>query len=152
MTDHFELAKQVEAKLKMDIIKGDILGETPKITFAELWKEYLEWAKVNKKSWKTDEYRCKKHLLLRFGNRKLEGITARDVEKMITDLAKEGAKPATIVRVVALLRHMFNMAIKWRYFNGLNPVSTVELPKENNKVIPQISIEKVKQLLKVLHN
>ncbi len=62
--NNLELAKEVEAKLKTDIARGefDIQKKKDAITLNELWKKYLPWAKVNKKTWRDDMYYYDFHL------------------------------------------------------------------------------------------
>ena len=61
------------------------------------------------------------------------------VEKYKLTRKEEGAGPATINRELGCLRHMFNMAIKWKKAQS-NPVREVKFliePKEKNRILAE---------------
>ncbi len=59
---------------------------------------------------------------------------------------------ASILQYLALLRRLFNLAIKWDMFEGENPVSKVRLPRPNNEVTEYLEPEQLKALLEVCQN
>ena len=69
-----------------------------------------------------DKERFANHLEKRYGKRLLKEITVDDIEKYKTTRRKEGAKNATINRELALLKSIFNLAIKHRKVEA-NPVA-----------------------------
>ena len=69
-----------------------------------------------------DKERFKNHLGKRYSKRLLKEITVDDIEKYKTARRKEGAKNSTINRELALLKSIFNLAIKLRKVD-MNPVS-----------------------------
>jgi integrase len=62
----------------------------------------------------------------------------------------EKAKPATVNREVALLKHMFNLAIQWEYTLD-NPTRGVKLLREDNIVERILSPEEEERLLAGAH-
>ena len=45
---------------------------------------------------------------------------------------KRAVSPATVNREIALLKHWFNMAERWRFFQGRNPVRDMKFLAEDN--------------------
>jgi hypothetical protein len=92
-----------------------------KISFGELSKRYMEYAKGNKRSWLRDQQMLK-HLTNFFGSeRQLSEVVATDIEGYKLHRRKE-VSGATVNRELALLKHMLNLAIDWDLFLGSNPV------------------------------
>lgn len=85
------------------------------LSLPELVDQYLErYAKTNKRSWKTDES-YSKSMIEYFGNVQLAEITSFQAEGYKAARLKEGVKPATVNRCLAILRKMFNLAVEWGY-------------------------------------
>ncbi len=97
--------------------------------FQDFAEEYLAWSRVNKRSHKTDEGWMKR-LREAFKGKTLDEITTREIEGFKSQLAAELA-PATVNRHLALLKHMYTLALRWGKAKT-NPVKTVRLFKENN--------------------
>src|SRR5574337_2739 len=101
--------------------------------FDEVVKDWLEYAATNKRSANMDVTRSRR-LLAAFGGRPVYSLTPQDVEKLKADLKAEGWTPATVNRHLALLKSMFNMALR----NGKierSPAKAVKLFRENNTVV-----------------
>lgn len=83
-----------------------------------------------------------------------ENCTLGDIEHRIGDYEhhrrSEGAKPATILKELGLLRRMFNVARKQWKWKIPNPVSDIELPKVQNGRIRYLSKEEFKELVSAL--
>jgi integrase len=160
IVDNLTIAREVEAALKGDLVRDEFeiadhrVQELP--TLADVWAKYLPWATEHKKTWKDDEWNYNRHLKPRFGAKPLESISALDIERMKLELKKATNKngkpftPATIKHQIVLLRRLFNLAIKWRIYNGLNPVSSVELPKLDNMKTEYLSDDEIEGLRNVL--
>jgi hypothetical protein len=92
-------------------------------------REFLRWARMNKKSFEDDEYRSKL-LSQHFGAKTLDQIIPEMVERFKGEMVRTRSK-ATVNRYLALLRHLFNRAIK-RGLKLSNPVSAIGLFREEN--------------------
>jgi site-specific recombinase XerD len=130
------LAKAAYRKRKTEIREGKFFPEKiqrrREMLFHDMAKLYLEeHAKVNKRSWKTDEERLKR-LIERFGDRRLSGITRQDVERLRAVLAQE-LSHATVNRYMALLKTVFNKAIEWGK-TKYNPVQGIKQFKETHRI------------------
>ena len=133
-------AEQVLAVRKAEILQGkynlkDREKEKANILFERFAKTYLEWARLNKRSYLRD-VDLVKNLMTYFTGKKLFRITSLHVENY-KSLRRNKVAPATVNREVACLKHMFNLAIKWEKASS-NPVKGVkffEEPKGNLRVL-----------------
>jgi len=121
------------------------------MTFGEIAKMYIDWAKDNKKSWKDDVQRYKNHLEPVFASLPLKQISALQLEGLKRDLGKKGLALATIKHCLVLFRQIVNRALDWKLYDGVNPIKNVKLPgKLNNKRTRFLSHEETGQLLEEL--
>ncbi len=139
-------AKLEERRRQVRLGQLDMIGaKVP--TLSEFEGEYIKYVRdvIKKPSWKRDTL-CLKYLTAVFGERKLSEITPRDVddykEIRITDVA-----PATVNRELEVLRHLFNLAERWKQFFGKNPVSQAGLLPLNNQVERILTPEEEERLL-----
>ncbi|MEW6455094.1 MAG: site-specific integrase [Acidobacteriota bacterium] len=156
----FESKSDAEKVMKMR--QGDIyqqrykLPRQVKISFMEMVEKYFEWAKINRKSWPNDIHLAK-HLSGYFSGFKLSQITnflveqykiERKKEIKISPVKKIKKTPsnATINRELALLKRMFNLAIKWELADS-NPVKGIRFLKEEprEKILTPEEIKKLLQ-------
>lgn len=90
------------------------------ILFKDFAEEYLAWSKKNKEPETHRRKECHvKILLSHFGEKMLTQIDTRDVEnfkdeRKASKVNGRAIRPATVNRDLETLRHMFNMAIKWK--------------------------------------
>jgi integrase len=149
--DSISIAKKYERKLKTQILENTLLGIKKVPTIDEAWQRYLGWAKDAKSSWKDDEMRWKCHVESHIAGKKMDAITALDVQKIIDNMkAKKDYAPATIKHVIVLIKRVYNWAMKMDFYEGANPASKIELPKLNNEVTECLSKQEIKRLLKIL--
>ena len=107
--------------------KFNVASKRPSPPFREFSKEYLEWAKANKRSWDRDEIMIK-NLMPTFGHLRLADTTPRLVETYKTKRATQVSK-STVNREVALLKRISNLAVEWNIIE-LNPIAKVKMFKE----------------------
>src|SRR5262245_47556443 len=81
--------------------------------FEDAAKEYETWSTAHKKSWQTDTHWLKR-LKKVFAGKTLHELTPESVERFKLELAQSRTK-ATVNRHLALLRHLFNRAIRHGY-------------------------------------
>ncbi|MFZ5557685.1 MAG: tyrosine-type recombinase/integrase [Pseudomonadota bacterium] len=80
-------------------------------TVLELANHYLErHARPHKRSWAEDERILRKDILPRWGHRKAQDITRREVVALLDDIVDRGA-PIAANRTLACIRKMYNFAI-----------------------------------------
>jgi len=122
-------AKKLLALRRTEILQGKFKAPDKRAvpSFAEFAKEYIEYAKGNKKSWDRDarSLRC---LIPCFGSYTLEEISPILIERYKLD-RKRSVSARTVNIELSLLRSMFNLGIKWDKCQA-NPLSKVNFYKE----------------------
>ena len=118
------------------------------IPFQDAAKEYLDWSKGHKRSWRTDEHWLNR-LKTVFAGKTLDEITPEAVERFKLDLVQKRTK-ATVNRHLALLRHLFNRRIEDFGYPGRNPVRKRTMFSEQNTRTRWLSPEEEGQLLAVV--
>jgi integrase len=146
--ERYETKKQAEltmAKRRVEIFEGRFdVKRAPRVRFEEMAAKYMDWARVNKRSWDRDELSLK-HLAKEFGGKRLDQVSAFQVERYKSRRRAEVA-PATVNRELACLRHVFSKAIAWG-LAGDNPVRKVKLFREDNQRLRFLTVEEFKNLV-----
>lgn len=142
------VARQYENELKKKLRLGqlDMLqAEMP--TLNEIKDDYLAYVRdvKKKRSW-TRDAELLKPLCKIFGSKKLSDISTKDIEEFKSLRIKE-VSPATVNRSLSVLRHLFNLAKRWKKFFGENPVSIAGMLEENNLVERILSPQEQDRLL-----
>ncbi len=143
-------AKRIEVLNK--IKHGEFVGKQSKITFYQVFKKYIEWAKYNKKTWKQDENSFEFHLK-EFKNYDLRQLKPEIFEALKKKKFKDGYKPRTVQYILGLVRQIINYAINNDLIlNYVNPISKgkVKMPIYDNKQVGFLTKEQAKELLEIL--
>ena len=122
----------------------------PVATVGELAEAFLRWASVNKRSVRDDEQRWRTHLAPRFGALRADLLGRDAVERMVAELLRTGLAPATVDRVVALLRAIWNRAVDWGMVAGPNPAARIRVPRQANERLRFLSREEYDALVSAL--
>jgi len=140
------LAETVLKKRKVEIAENKFLDirKEQKVKFEELANMYLELHSAHKKSRKSDLSMINV-LKGHFAGKYLYEITPLSVDKFKIERAKQ-VSPATVNRLLACLKCMFNKAIEWGKMNN-NPAIKLKLFKENNKRLRYLEKEEIVKLL-----
>jgi integrase len=145
------MAKRYEGKLKTQVIENKLFGIYRIPIIDEVWARYLTWAKDNKKSWRDDEFRWKHHVEIKLSGKKMDTITAFDVQSVIDQMkSKREYAPATIKHLIVLIRRVFNWAKEMDLYLGDNPALKIKLPKLNNEITESLTKDEISRLLKTL--
>ena len=87
---------------------------------------YLPYARIKKRSWQLDKRLIEQYLYPRFRNRPLDSVDASDVLAWQAQMLQKGLSHASCNRAYALLKSMFNCAIRWELLpEGRNPCRNV---------------------------
>lgn len=120
------------AVLQEHLIKCGDQEQPTRIKFKALCDLYLEnYAKINKKSWKDDQYRIDAHMKPYFGEYELKNINPMHIEKYRAQRLESDVSKSTVNREITILKKMFNLAIDWN-LAGHNPVLRVKLFSEKD--------------------
>lgn len=97
------------------------------ITLKEFFANvYLPSAKVRKRSWKTDASIFSRHIEPHMGSKPLKAVTFQNVSECFEKKRAEGYAPATCNRFLAVLRSIFNMALRMGAITGRSPCAGVK--------------------------
>ncbi|MGB7296274.1 MAG: tyrosine-type recombinase/integrase [Candidatus Aminicenantales bacterium] len=108
--------------------------EYESMSFTRLADTYIDdYAKVKKRSWKTDYYLVKSSMKPFFGTMTCTAIRSLDIERYVKHRLDEGVSKATANRCVQILRRMLNLAIDWGYL-AENPANKVKLFSEKDNL------------------
>jgi integrase len=136
-----------------DILRGEFrFKKEKKIRFEDFAKEYLEYSKINKRSWLRDETSLK-NLLPFFKDVLLSKINPQYIEdykrmRLNTEsLRKRKIKPATINRELSCLKHIFTIAARFEKFEGKNPVKETKFFQESQYIMRILSKEEIEKLV-----
>ena len=139
-------AENALTAVKADILRGEYkFKKDRKIRFEDFAREYLEYAKINKKSWWRDQTSLNK-LIPFFGDMLLSKITVAHIEKY-KKIRLDEVKPATINRDLACLKHMFTIAEKLGKYDGKNPVKETKFLQERQYVMKILDREEIARLI-----
>jgi integrase len=84
-------------------------------TLAELARDrYMPHVKSYKRSWCTDETVLRVHILPALGFQYVDLVRAEPIAALVERMREKGYATGTTNRVVIVLRHIFNLARKWR--------------------------------------
>ena len=142
-TDNRKLAEKLYAKVYTDALEGRYFEQVKakRILFAEMAEKYLgKYEKLRDRT-------SLKRLMPVFGQQTLAEITAERISDYHRDRLK-AVKPATVYQEMALLRRMFNVAIKEWAWVQTNPVSKISFSVGNGNARDRwLSIDEEQQLL-----
>lgn len=98
-------------------------------------QRYFSFAKVTKRSWKSDVSLYTKHIMKVFGPINLNLITRTQVQSFLYKKLADGFARGTVNRMLSFIRHVFNLALDWK-ITGVkdNPAKGIKSFEENNKV------------------
>ena len=133
-----KLAKDLESKFKTEAIEGKLFDKKKQGDIQ--FDRYLEYAKLNKKTWKDDLSRWNKHV--QGSNYK----TPAGITKILSTMKQNGNAPATVDHVYKLIRRVFNWHIQTDYYFEVNPCRSVKPPKYDNRVTNYLSHEQLSDL------
>jgi integrase len=124
--------------------KFKLVGRKSGMRLKALAEKYLEWSKLNKRSWTRDSQMAKQ-LCRRLGEKRLNSITSWDVEQYKSARVKE-VSASTVNREVTCLKGMFNRAVGWG-MTDKNPVMGVGRLEEPKPRQQFFSHEQARRLL-----
>jgi integrase len=106
-------------------------------TLAELVRDrYLPHVKSYKRSWCTDETVLRVHVLPVLGSQYVDLVRAEPIAALVERMRQQDYATGTTNRVVIVLRHLFNLARKWRV------PGVTENPTAGINLAPDVSRER----------
>src|ERR1700690_1114326 len=151
-TGNKKLAETIWAKWKNEIDEGKWFErQDAKRLLSEMVDKYkMDYTEHRSYYCKARDKSIFKQLFAYFG----QDATLHDVERLVGGYEhhrrSKGKAPASIVKELALLRRMFNVARKqWKWKIG-NPISDIELPKVKNERVRYLSPDEMRRLFEDL--
>jgi len=131
-----------------EIVQGRFKLEKKKQSpiFRDFVREYLSWAKENKRSWQRDVYAIKQ-LEPYFGRRRLSDIHPFHVESYKIERRSE-VSPRTVNIEVKCLKRMLNLAVDWGKLEN-NPIRNVKPFEERKTGVRLLSEDEAQRLVEV---
>jgi len=148
-----KLASDIRAERMRSMRHGEELPREKKKAprLSDVWAKYEAWAKTNKtRQGGVDVSRWQCHLKDRLENKRLDGVSPFDLERMKNDLLKNDYSPATVKHCLVLIRQLYNKAASWGIYQGPNPVRGVKMPTLQNQRTRFLSHEEATELLERL--
>ena len=117
-------------------------------TLSELVRDrYLPHVKSYKRSWQTDETVLRVHILPVLGSQYIDQVASEPIATLVQRMRDKGYATGTTNRVVIVLRHIFNLARKWRVPGiGENPTAGIALAPDVNRE-RFLSVEEAQRLI-----
>ena len=142
-----KVAEAALKKIEVAIAEGRYLEvkDKNKIPFDQFAEEYLRTHCLHKKSLHS-YYSLHIRILKRaFRGKCLDDIKPLDIEKFKNARLMQVSE-ATVNRSLACLKSMFNRAIVWGRFEGVNPSTRVKMCKERNIRLRYLEKEEITRL------
>lgn len=118
-----------------------------RIKLSAFIEEYKELhLKPNRPTWWKSEKHNLRHILNYFGDAYIHEIKVVDVERFKIDQLAIVSK-ASVNKALGTLKTMFNKAIEWEKYDGVNPVSKVKMYKLDNQRTRHLEKEEIIRLL-----
>ncbi len=141
-----EDAKKLLALRKTEILQGKFNAPKPKIipTFSEFARDYLEFAKGNKRTWDRDMYALRS-LEAFVGSYKLKNISPMLIEKYKLE-RKQAVSTETVNKELSIMRRIFNVVTSWDKCKS-NPVNKVKFFQESPQKERILTLDEEDRLL-----
>ncbi|MFA6009411.1 MAG: site-specific integrase [Desulfobacteraceae bacterium] len=153
IVDSHAMARNVESKFKVESVEQDVFDVHRAPRISDVWKQYIKWAEVNKRSWKDDRSLWEIHIKQHLGTQFMDRITPSRIEAVLNDMKErkspkgEPYAPASIKHVLVLVKRLYNWTIKRDLYHGPNPAEKVEVQRFDNQVTNPLKRKDVERLL-----
>lgn len=150
-----EQARERARGLKSQVVMGfDPMAHVEKIkktpTFREFTRDkYLPHVKTYKRSWEYDQRAIELRMLKLWGSKRMDEFKPGDLLEFQATLINQGFKPGSVNRVMALVKHIFNLAERWELIDRA-PTRNVSRLADNGAKERFLSEEELARLLKAL--
>ncbi|MBV9196829.1 MAG: tyrosine-type recombinase/integrase [Solirubrobacterales bacterium] len=146
-------ARKVRDELLARKGRGETVAPDSRLRFGEAAELWLRGPVLDLRTTTQAGYRSavEQHLMRRYGNRRLDSITADDLAALVRALRQQGKSEATIHAVLGAVGRIYKFAARRLGFSGMNPI-TLMLSSERPKVSqatrrPTFTPEQIEQRL-----
>jgi integrase len=144
-------ARKIAQRLRSEIT----LGQNPAAQrerrkavplYAKVAQQQVAEAKTYQRSWWSVEGILRRHILPRFGNRRLDDIKPQEIARWLGELSAT-YKPATVEKIRAVLHRSFELAKRWNVPGGeSNPVHGLPRQRYSNARQRYLTADEIQRL------
>ena len=114
----FDQVRKTARKLRSEVVLGGDPAEQKAAikaipTYAELATQHLAHAKTYQRSYDTTEMYVRRHILPKWGKKRLNDVSQPEVAKWLADKQEEGLAPATVEKIRVIFGRSFELAMRW---------------------------------------
>ena len=154
LTKTFEKQRDAKAYLAKVIKDRDsgLVVQPSKMLLNEFLDRWLEDAvepRVRANTFRSYQFQLRKYVRDDLGSYRLCDISPLQVQRLYSDLNREGLSSRVVRYTHTILNNAFGQAVKWRMLAS-NPCSGAELPRARQKEAQVLTIEEVARFVKVL--
>lgn len=118
--------------------------------FGQAFEKLIELSEVSADTIQNDKSLYKNYIKNMFAHRRLDSITALELEQLKNDIIRSGKAPATAKHVLTLIGKTYNRVISMELWRGTNPVKKISMPKFDNGRVRFLSKDEADLLLTTL--
>lgn len=128
-------ARKLRDDLSAKRARGECVSPKSKLRFGDAAEAWLAGPVLDLRETTQVKYRCmvNEHLRPRFDGRRLDGLTADDLARLVRELRSEGKSEATIAVVLGVVGRIYKFAVRRLAWNGTIP-TTLMLQSERPRV------------------
>lgn len=141
-------ARQTESEIDRGVFVSR--AEAESTTLREALERYEREVTPRKKGAEVEKYRIRVLLAMPLARRTLAGMRGAEAAKMRDDELARGLAPSTVVKLLALLSHLYEIARKEWGIEVDNPVRKISKPKVDNARERRLSAEEARYLFAAL--
>lgn len=141
-------ARDVENKIDRGVFIDRKTAETT--MFKDALQRYMKEITAKKKGKTQEEYRIKALLATPLASLSLANLRSSQIAKYRDDELARGLSASSVTKALALISHLFKIALKEWSIEVDNPVTKISKPKISNARVRRLSTEEWKYLLSAL--
>lgn len=144
-------ARQIRSQNIMGINPGVELDEFKRSPLFKTFtrEQYLPFVKIHKKTWSEDQRVLERRLIPLWGHKKMIEFCREDFVHFQSMMISKGAKPGTVNRTMALVKYIFNLAVRWEILM-VSPVAKIRKLADNTVIERYLSEEETLRLFEEL--
>lgn len=137
-------------------LKAEKMNIVTEYTFEQLYNNFIEWAKLNKKTWHDDENRYRLYIKDVLGNQLVSNISTSTINKLILSIKSKGKQngnpyaPQTIKHILLVIKRIYNFNIQNGIINISNPADNVQLERHDNTRISYLYDDEISNMFEYL--
>ena len=162
LVGNLTLARQIEAKLKTELVQEQELGVRRAPYLEDIWKIFSVRIKEPnfdefKKSWEDDYQRWATFIAPALGKMRMNNIQKEDINKILTAMTKTKNRygrcyqPATRRQVLMLISRLFGWAYDEEKYMGRNPAAKMNVGVDNVREV-SLSPQQCSKLFEVMND